>query len=157
MRRSWSYGEWEKIVPGRVNIMGRKQSLEWAKCVPETEGRLVWLGISVRGVGTACWFLKLVRSVALILYALVATECSLSKKVTWCVFKKSNRAIEISSWYYWRKKMLLKEESDILRKQRKIDQNIMHVSKWSANSDEIFKDSFISLLINHLICALEAM
>lgn len=34
--------------------MARRQSLEQAKRVLETEGSLVWLGISVWGIGTAC-------------------------------------------------------------------------------------------------------
>lgn len=38
---------------------------------------------------------------------------------------------------------LWKDENAILRKQREIDQNIMYISKWSINSDEIFKDSIL--------------
>lgn len=46
--------KWGKILPGSLNIMARRQRSKQAKCVVETEGSLIWLGISVWGVRTAC-------------------------------------------------------------------------------------------------------
>lgn len=47
--------DWGIIVSDRLNVMGRRQSLERAMFVLETEESLVWLGIGVWGVGTA-WY-----------------------------------------------------------------------------------------------------
>lgn len=47
---------------------------------------------------------------ALILSAVGATECFLSKGVAWCVFKRPNRSIEILAGITEEKNMFLKEE-----------------------------------------------
>ena len=45
-------------------------------------------------------FEKLERSLAFILSALGSNGSFLSKGIAWCVFKRPNKAIEISDWYY---------------------------------------------------------